>query len=41
MLRPLINKNDKLYIISLKESYIGFGLNDVNDWLEKNIPYLI
>jgi hypothetical protein len=34
-----IDKNDRLYIITLKKPYSCFGLPDVNNWLDKNLTY--
>lgn len=38
-LRPFLDQNDNLYIVNLKRPYAGFGPKDVNDWLDKNLPY--
>lgn len=34
-LKPLIDDNDNLYVITLKRPWMGFGPNDVNEWLDK------
>jgi hypothetical protein len=36
-LKPFLDQNDYLYVINLKMPYIGFGLKEVNDWLNKNL----
>lgn len=38
ILKPLIDKNDILYVINLKKPYAGFGSTDVNNWLDKRLP---
>lgn len=38
ILKPLLDANDNLYVISLRKPYCGFGPRDVNEWLEKNLP---
>jgi len=38
-LKPYLGQNDNLYVINLKRPYAGFGPQDVNDWLESNLPY--
>lgn len=38
-IKPLIDSNDFLYIITLKKPYTGFGPKDVNEWLEANLTY--
>lgn len=38
-LKALIDSNDHIYIINLKRPYTGYGPKEVNDWLEKNLPY--
>jgi hypothetical protein len=37
--KKFINKNDNLYIITLKRPYDGYGQNLVNDWLKKELTY--
>lgn len=37
--KPLLDVDDNLYVVSLKRPYTGFGPKEVNDWLEKNLPY--
>lgn len=37
-LKPLIDPNDHIYIITLKQPYWGFGPKTVNEWLTKNLP---
>jgi hypothetical protein len=36
-LKPLLDKNDYIYIITLNRPYSGCGLNNVNHWLESNL----
>lgn len=38
-LKPVIDSNDNIYIISLKHPYQGFGPADVNKWLEDRLTY--
>jgi hypothetical protein len=38
-LKRYLDRNDNIYIITLKKPYAGYGPQDVNDWLEKNLPY--
>lgn len=38
-LKPLIDQNDNIYIITLKKPWSGYGPQDVNQWLEKNLTY--
>jgi len=38
-LRPYMDANDHIYVINLKRPYSGYGPKEVNDWLEKNLPY--
>jgi hypothetical protein len=38
-LKPVLDSNDNIYIITLKKPYTGFGPKDVNDWLENNLTY--
>lgn len=38
-LKPYLDSNDNIYIINLKKPYSGFGPKDVNDWLDKNLPF--
>lgn len=38
-LKPVLDSNDNIYIITLKKPYTGFGPKDVNDWLESNLTY--
>ena len=37
-LKPLIDANDNIYVISLRKPYMGFGPKDTNEWLDKNLP---
>ena len=39
VLKPLLDDNDNLYVIPLKKPYSGYGPNDVNAWLERNLTY--
>lgn len=38
-LRPMIDQNDHIYVITLKRPYIGFGPKEVNAWLETHLTY--
>lgn len=38
-LKPLLDSNDHIYIITLKRPYTGWGPATVNKWLEDNLPY--
>lgn len=37
-LKPMIDSNDNIYIVTLRRPYVGFGPKDVNDWLETHLP---
>ncbi|MEJ5148948.1 hypothetical protein [Comamonas sp. MYb396] len=39
-LKPLLDGDDTLYIITLGRPYTGFGPPEVNDWLEALLPPL-
>ena len=34
---PHMDKNDQLYIITLRKTYSGLGPKDVNDWLAQHL----
>jgi CRISPR-associated endonuclease Cas2 len=36
-LAPYIDKNDKLFVMGLKEEWTGFGTQEIYDWLHKNL----
>jgi len=38
-LKPLIDSNDNIYIITLKKPWTGFGTKEVNDWLANKLTY--
>lgn len=38
-LKPLLDENDYIYIITLTRPYTGFGNKKVNDWLESELAY--
>jgi len=38
-LKPLIDGNDNLYVIPLKKPYVGFGPQEVNDFLDENLTF--
>ena len=38
-LKPMLDSNDNLYVITLKKPYSGFGPQKVNEWLENNLTY--
>lgn len=35
--KPLLDTNDRIYIITLKQPCAGYGSNEVNDWLNSNL----
>jgi GH43 family beta-xylosidase len=37
-LKPMIDGNDNIYIISLRHPWTGFGKKDVNEWLANRLP---
>jgi len=37
-LKPHLDKNDQLYVINLTNPWMGRGPEDVNDWLDNNLP---
>lgn len=37
-LNSQIDQNDNLYVINMRKPYTGFGPNDVNNWLDTNLP---
>jgi hypothetical protein len=39
VLKPLIDSNDNLYVITLKQPYTGFGPEKVNEWLNSNLSF--
>lgn len=39
LLKPMLDSDDQLYVITLKKPYSGRGPKAVNDWLEKNLTY--
>ena len=38
-LKPLLDSNDNLYVVTLKKPWTGYGPKDVNEWLEKHLTY--
>ena len=36
-LSPHMDKNDQLYVVTLRLPYLGLGPKEVNDWLTKNL----
>lgn len=38
-LKPMIDDNDNLFVITLKQPYTGWGPKDVHDWLQKKLTY--
>lgn len=38
-IKPLIDSNDNVYVISLHRPYTGFGPPVVNEWLETRLAY--
>lgn len=37
-LKPYLDDNDNLYVVTLTKPFAGYGPKDVNDWLENNLP---
>lgn len=37
-LKPMIDENDNLYVITLKKPWDGYGPKDVVEWLNSNLP---
>lgn len=37
-LKPLLDDNDQLYVITLNRPYSGQGSQEVNDWLVNQLP---
>jgi hypothetical protein len=38
-LKPLLDANDRMYIVTLKKPWAGYGPKEVNDWLDSNLTY--
>lgn len=38
-LKPYLDSNDNLYVITLKQPYAGYGPKEVNSWLNNNLTY--
>jgi hypothetical protein len=38
-LKPFLDANDNIYVITLKQPYSGYGPKEVNDWLDKHLAY--
>lgn len=38
-LENFIDKNDTLYVVTLKKSFYGQGADEVNKWLEKHLKF--
>lgn len=36
-LRTVMDKNDYVYIITLSYPYVGYGAEEVNDWLKQHL----
>lgn len=36
-LRPHLTRNDSLYVLTLQGPWIGFGPDDVNEWLRERL----
>ncbi|MBI2255276.1 MAG: hypothetical protein HYU58_11700 [Proteobacteria bacterium] len=34
----LIDQNDELRVIPIRQNWFGWGYKTVNDWLDKNLP---
>lgn len=39
VVKPLLDDNDNLYVITLRRPYIGYGPEDLNKWLENELPW--
>lgn len=37
-LKPLIDNNDQIYILTLSQPMAGFGYTNINKWLEDYMP---
>jgi len=37
-LKPLLDSDDNLYVMTLRRPYTGFGPNEVNEWLDEHLP---
>ncbi len=35
---PHMDRNDQLYVVTLRKPFWGLGPKDVNDWLTQNLP---
>lgn len=35
---PILDEDDTLYVITLARPYIGLGSEEVNEWLETELP---
>ena len=38
-LKPFLDASDYIYIVNLKRPFWEFGLKEINEWLEKHLPY--
>ncbi len=38
-LKPYLDSNDTLYVVTLNQPYCGQGPKEVNDWLNKFLTY--
>lgn len=38
-LRPMLDDNDTIYVITLNRPYTGWGPTKVNDWLASELTY--
>ena len=36
-LKPFLDSNDQIYVITLSQPYSGYGPKNVNDWLDNNL----
>ena len=36
-MKPMLDGNDQLYVITLADPHCGFGPVDINEWLERNL----
>ena len=37
-LRPMLDDNDHVYIVTLRKPWFGYGPQLTNEWLDRNLP---
>jgi hypothetical protein len=37
-LKPMLDENDHIYVINLLKPYYGYGTQETNNWLDRNLP---